>query len=73
MPQSESDRYLAKAVAAGKAAFLDESAATGDDDLLKLAQLIGPMARERLGDSETAFQIWQARKTHYRRRAEGRV
>ena len=54
-----SDRYLAKAVAAGKVAFVDESAATGDDDLLKLAQLIGPMARERLGDSETAFQIWQ--------------
>ena len=55
---SASDRYLAKAVAAGKVAFVDESAATGDDDLLKLAQLIGPMARERLGDSETAFQIW---------------
>ena len=38
---------------------MDDSAAKGDDDLLKLAQLIGPMARERLGDSETAFQIWQ--------------
>jgi TolA-binding protein len=55
----ESERYLAKAVAAGKVAFVANSAATGDADLLKLAQLIGPMARERLGDSESAFQIWQ--------------
>jgi PKD repeat protein/predicted negative regulator of RcsB-dependent stress response len=55
----ESDQYLAKAVAAGKVAFVDESAATGDEDLLKLAQLIGPMARLRLGDAETAFLIWQ--------------
>ena len=36
-----------------------DSAAKGDDDLLKLAQLIGPMARIRLGDSEAAFEIWQ--------------
>ena len=55
----ESQRCLAAAVAAGKAAFVDDSAAKGDEDLLKLAQLIGPMARHRLGDSETAFQIWQ--------------
>jgi predicted negative regulator of RcsB-dependent stress response len=31
----------------------------GDEDLLRLAQLIGPMARDRLGDSETAFEIWR--------------
>lgn len=55
---SDSDRYLARAVAAGKAAFVEDSAAKGDADLLKLAQLIGPMARLRLGDSETAFEIW---------------
>ena len=58
-PRAEAERYLAKAVAAGKVAFGGDSAAKGDEDLLKLAQLIGPMARERLGDSETAFQIWQ--------------
>ncbi len=58
VPPSDSERYLAKAVAAGKVAFVEESAAKGDGDLLKLAQLIGPMARQRLGDSETAFQIW---------------
>jgi hypothetical protein len=56
---SASDRYLAQAVAAGKVAFGDGATAKGDDDLLKLVQLIGPMARQRLGDSETAFQIWR--------------
>jgi TolA-binding protein len=58
---SASDRYLADAVAAGKTAFVgaSQSAAKGDDDLLKLAQLVGPMARDRLGDSETAFDVWR--------------
>ncbi len=36
-----------------------QRAAKGDDDLLKLAQLIGPMARFRLGDSRTALEIWR--------------
>jgi TolA-binding protein/PKD repeat protein len=58
-PPPDADRYLAKAVAVGRMAFLEESAAKGDDDLLKLAQLIGPMARQRLGDAEAAFQVWQ--------------
>jgi tetratricopeptide (TPR) repeat protein len=58
-PATESDRYLAKAVAAGRAAFEEGSAAKGEDDLLRLAQLVGPMAREQLGDSEAAFQIWR--------------
>lgn len=58
-PLSDSDRFLTEAVTAGKAAFVEQSAAKGDEDLLKLAQLIGPMARDRLGDSETAFEIWQ--------------
>jgi tetratricopeptide (TPR) repeat protein len=56
----EAERYLAKAVAAGRVAFEEGSAAKGDEDLLKLAQLVGPMARDQLGDSEAAFQIWQA-------------
>jgi tetratricopeptide (TPR) repeat protein len=56
---AESERYLAKAVAAGRVAFEEGSIAKGDEDLLKLAQLIGPMARDLLGDSEAAFQIWQ--------------
>ncbi len=56
---SESDQYLVQAVDAGKVAFIGESAAKGDGDLLKLAQLIGPMARYRLGDARTAGEIWR--------------
>ena len=56
---AESDRYLARAVAAGRVAFADDSAAKGDADLLSLAQLIGPMARFRLGDALAAGQIWR--------------
>ena len=56
---SESDQYLAKAVEVGAVAFIGESAAKGDADLLKLAQLIGPMARFRLGDARAAGRIWR--------------
>jgi len=56
---SESDQYLARAVDAGKIAFTGDSAAKGDADLLKLAQLIGPMARFRLGNARSAGQIWR--------------
>lgn len=50
---------LTEAVAAGKVAFLGESAAHDAAELHKLARLVGPMARDRLGDSELALQIWQ--------------
>ncbi len=30
-----------------------------DRDIFNLAQLVGPLARNRLGDSKTAFDIWQ--------------
>jgi PKD repeat protein len=56
---SASDQYLAQAVAAGKVAFTGEAAAKGDGDLLKLAQLVGPMARFRLGDARSAGQVWR--------------
>lgn len=58
-PSTEAERYLAKAVAAGRVAFEEGSAAKGDEELLRLAQLVGPMAREQVGDSEAAFQIWR--------------
>ncbi len=57
--RSEIVRYLRKAVDAGKAAFVGQSAAKGDEDLFALAQLLGPMARNRLLDSKTALEIWQ--------------
>ena len=59
-PTSE---FIAAAVAAGKVAFVEESAGhplgEGTEDLYKLAELIGPMARDRLGDSQLAAEIWQ--------------
>jgi PKD repeat protein len=56
--KAQSEKYLASAVAAGKAAFVGESAAKGDEDLLRLARLIGPLARENLGDSSLSGLIW---------------
>jgi len=56
--KAEAQKYLAAAVAAGKTAFVGDSAAKGDDDLVRLARLIGPMARDQLGDSSTAGLIW---------------
>jgi tetratricopeptide (TPR) repeat protein len=55
----ESDRYFAAAVAAGRVGFADDSAAKGDADLLSLAQLIGPIARYRLGEALAAGQVWR--------------
>lgn len=55
----EATRYYRKAVEAGKTAFVGQSAARGDDDLFKLAQLVGAMARNRLLDSKTALEIWR--------------
>jgi len=52
--------YIEAAVAAGKVAFLEPSAARGAEDLCKLARLVGPMARDELGDSDLAYQIWAA-------------
>lgn len=50
---------VVKAVEAGKAAFVAGSAARDDADLHGLAGLVGPLARDRLGDSSAAFAIWQ--------------
>ena len=61
---AESRQYAAKAVNVGRVAFADGSAANGDADLLRLAQLIGPMARFRMGNAELAFQIWRGAARH---------
>lgn len=52
-------RYILAAVTAGKVAFLEESAARGNEDLHRLAATIGPMARDQLGDSPLAGRIWR--------------
>jgi PKD repeat protein len=57
--RAEATKYIVHAVAEGKAAFVGESAATGDDNLIKLARLVGPMARDQAGNSELAYKIWR--------------
>ncbi len=56
---SQSRQFISQAVDTGKAAFTEDSAAKGDDDLMQLAQHIAPIARCRLGDSPEALQIWE--------------
>jgi len=56
--RKESRTHLSKAATTGMTAFTKESTARGDDELLKLARLIAPMARERFGDSSIAAKIW---------------
>jgi tetratricopeptide (TPR) repeat protein len=51
--------YLARAVEIGKLGFQQSSATKATEELLKLAQLVGPMARVRLGDSQSAWDNWR--------------
>ncbi len=51
--------YFVRAVDAAKVAFGEKTAATGDEPLFELAQLAAPIARDQLGDSRLAGQIWQ--------------
>ncbi len=57
--KAEAAAYITLAVQAGKVALVGESAAEGDDGLGALARLVGPMARNQLGDSRLAGQIWR--------------
>ncbi len=51
--------YLVRAVDAAGVAFTGDSVAEGDEVLFRLARVAGPIARDRLGDSQLAGQIWQ--------------
>jgi tetratricopeptide (TPR) repeat protein len=57
--KSQALRFIAAAVELGKAAFLEDSTAKGDEDLIQLARIVGPMARDQLGNAATAATIWQ--------------
>ncbi len=52
-------QYYARAVDAAKVAFMGESTARGEETLFELARLAAPIARNLLGDSRLAGQIWQ--------------
>jgi tetratricopeptide (TPR) repeat protein len=56
---AESNHYWERAVDAGRVAFADDATAKGDAELLRLAQLIGPIARFQLGDALSAGRIWR--------------
>jgi len=51
--------WIEKAVKVGQAPFLADSPVSEDADLYGLAQVVGPMARDQLGDSQLALRIWQ--------------
>jgi PKD repeat protein len=53
------EKFVAAAVAAGQVAFAEDSAVRGDEELIQLARIIGPMARDQLGNSQAAAAIWQ--------------
>ncbi len=50
--------FLGSAVRAGKVAFLESTAVSGDEHLWELVRLAGPLARDELADSRLALQIW---------------
>jgi predicted negative regulator of RcsB-dependent stress response len=52
-------RLLTVAVDAGKMAFQEDSTAKGDENLIRLARIVGPLARDQLGNSQVAGMIWQ--------------
>ncbi len=59
--KAEALKYVTAAVKVGKTALTEEGSAAGGDELLhELAGIVGPMARDRLGDSKLAGQIWHA-------------
>lgn len=57
--RAEARDWIARAVAAGCQAFASDSPAQGDAALMALARQVGPMARNRLGDSPAAFKMWE--------------
>jgi len=60
--RAEALEYVKAAVAAGKLPFLGDppadEEAPADEDVIRLARLVGPMARDELGDPLLAARIW---------------
>ena len=51
--------FFLQAVNTAKVGLLGDSAAKGDEELFELVQISGPIARDRVGDSRLAGQLWQ--------------
>lgn len=57
--KAQAMRFWTLAVEAGKTAFSGESAAEGDEDLIRLARAVALLARDNLGNAQTAATIWR--------------
>lgn len=57
--KAEVKKWITKAAEVGKGAFAAESTA-GESGLVELARRVGPLARNRVGDSALASQVWRA-------------
>lgn len=56
--REEVRRWIEKAVQVGQTPFVADSPVSEDADLYGLVQIVGPMARDQLGDSQLALRIW---------------
>jgi len=57
--KAQAMRFIAAAVDAGKTAFADDSTAKGDGELIQLARIVGPMARDQLGNAQITGTVWR--------------
>ncbi len=58
--RAEAMKYIARAVEAGQAGLAGPAVAgASNEDLLRLARMLGPMARFQLGDSRLAGALWE--------------
>lgn len=58
--RAEAMKYIAQAVEVGRTGLASPAVANAtNEDLLRLAQMLGPLARFPLGDSRLAGSIWQ--------------
>jgi len=59
--RAEAMKYIAMAVEAGRAGLMGPAGTqAAHGDLLRLARMLGPMARFQLGDSRLAGALWEA-------------
>lgn len=58
--EAEAATYVRKAVDMGKWAFAKDSVVQGQQELHDLIDLLGPLTRDRVGDSKLAYQMYKA-------------
>lgn len=58
--EQEAAGYVQKAIDVGKWAFAKNSVVSGQQELRDLIDLLGPLTRDRVGDSKLAYQMYKA-------------